>query len=215
MEYPEEQRPPAREGFTLVELLVVVGIIAVLIAFLMPALQRAREQANAAVCASNLRQIGIAFLMYAKDNKDRFPFHADWGPPNPPDWIHWQPGPGRDPSDLLSSSAIAKYVGNVHGVFVCPSDDPNIRTRFDSQHMGPVKYVYSYTMNGWMSSNGGVNPRITRIRNSPGKMLVLEEDELSLDAGPRVRVEPRRPWELIRHHCHSLPAGLTGPGSAQ
>ena len=172
-----------QSGFTLVELLVVIGIIAILVALLLPSLQRAREQANAAVCASNLRQIGMAFLMYTRENKEKFPFHADWGPPNAPDWIHWQPGAGRDPNDLLASSAIAKFVGNVHGVFLCPADDPNIRTRFDTQRMGPVKYKFSYTMNGWMSSNGPVSPRITKVRNSSGKMLVLEEDELTLDDG--------------------------------
>jgi prepilin-type N-terminal cleavage/methylation domain-containing protein len=66
-------RQNRKTGFTLVELLVVIGIIALLISILLPALNAAKERANRVKCASNMRQIGQGLLLYANDNKGAYP----------------------------------------------------------------------------------------------------------------------------------------------
>src|SRR5437762_7525147 len=77
-------QPPLREqimkrhGFTLIELLVVIAIIALLAAILFPTFAQAREKARAISCLSNCKQLGLAIMMYAQDNDERYPFgHVD------------------------------------------------------------------------------------------------------------------------------------------
>ncbi len=100
-----------RKGFTLIELLVVIAIIAILAAILFPVFSRAREQARKTTCLSNMKQIGMALMMYVQDWDETFPFLGCWGC-----------GTGPDANNPLCTpqAKIYPYVKNTD-IFACPS----------------------------------------------------------------------------------------------
>lgn len=192
-----------RTGFTLVELLVVIGIIALLIAILLPALRKAKDSAARASCLSNLRQLGIAFRMYTEDNKNKWPAGASfqrqgqppsnvggriWTPnygPLPEDWVYWQAnGDLKNPVRPLRDSRLAKYIGAKGGadafrkLLMCPSDEQTDRTIGASGEPSHGRYWPSYTYNfnvdrSYYNSNGQ-RPGI-KVFNPAEKILLIEE----------------------------------------
>jgi prepilin-type processing-associated H-X9-DG protein len=106
----------------------VIGIIAILVAILLPALSRAREQAKRVMCASNLRQIGIGTLMYAQANKDWLPAQPAW---SADDVLYFNTGSGNvDDYYGQLGRLLRGYHTDGHGqyvttpsVFFCPSND--------------------------------------------------------------------------------------------
>ena len=130
-----------KAGFTLVELLVVIGIIAVLISILLPALARAREAAKAIVCASNLKQLGTALAMYVNDNNQYTPrFEYSTGPDGSSDF-QWSRAIKRyvasNMQNLVSSTSSEEEKATV---YFCPSAQTN-RGRFVNWGVWPISYM--------------------------------------------------------------------------
>jgi prepilin-type N-terminal cleavage/methylation domain-containing protein len=111
-------------AFTLVELLVVIGIIALLVAILMPALRRAREQAHGVACSSNQRQIMMAFLMFANEHKGHLPGnwwdYADKDAERRAWLINFQEAFDNAPQN----GTVYRYLNNL-AVYRCPSTVEN------------------------------------------------------------------------------------------
>jgi len=149
-----------REGFTLIELLVVISVIALLMAILMPALQKAREQGMRAVCFHNLKQLTLAWIMYADKNDDKLVNGNTGGPGSPyipadeDGWVHWMGYTAFTPEKFqkraIKEGALFSYVEDLD-VYKCPSGRRGeIRT-----------YSILDSMNGW---GAGENPMVLKSR---------------------------------------------------
>ena len=118
----------ARKGLTLVELLIVLGVISLLMAISFPGLMRVRNQAQATVCTQNLKTLCLGWLLYKDDNDDRL-VGGHVGK-EPYDWVQGPMGAGSfidQKKEGIRNGALFQYVGKTVDVYRCPADRRKLR----------------------------------------------------------------------------------------
>ena len=146
--------PSQDRGFTLTEILVSMGIIALLTALLIPAVSRTMEMANSARCISHLKAMGVGFAGFAMDHQNELPASLINLPPAPVRVWYWDIAPYIPTEDSL-----------MVGVFNCPSAAP-----------GSHCYGYDYFAGTPTGLSGNRQPRLNTLQNAYGgkRWLVMD-----------------------------------------
>ena len=202
------------EAFTLIELLVVIAIIAILAAMLLPALGRAKAQAQSIKCLSNLKQMQAAWHMYLVDNNDNLPpnqysLMGAFPESLPGSWVEGCTLVDKD-TTKIERGILYPYLKST-AVYRCPTDSSKVNN-------SPLLRTRSYAMNIHLNSspnlNGiGPNPlqRLAQFTNSVSEVFVfIDENENSIEDGTFGLLRaPSNRWLNLASDRHNQGANLT------
>jgi prepilin-type N-terminal cleavage/methylation domain-containing protein len=172
-----------KSAFTLVELLVVIAIIALLMAILTPALQRAKKQARETICRSNLRQYGLAARLYIDDNDGVMPYSFTWLYKDGGKGCRWHDASKNLNRNPTLAGVLWPYLKN-SDIHLCPEFNVVTKTMGCYLCSGttiPIEPQYSYGMNSYLNGDawGAVpSPFDTVIKNLKKESQVKNPDRV-------------------------------------
>jgi len=132
-------------GFTLLELLVVIGIIAILAGLLLPALAKAKEQGRSTACKSNMHQIALGMLLYADDNRDYLPWPGDVDRDLDPDWVFGGQDNTYANAPKMWKSAAYGFHAEAGSVFSYVTSQPRVERAIYLRGGSPAAYETANT----------------------------------------------------------------------